>query len=353
VISSDLLFEGFDSRTWTNLLSLFDPGLDARINREPPSSDAAEGVPSPASNRQGTLVVVVDEARRVLTAVHSGRGAIDGLEIESPRALCKRYAATRCYVLRRGALEDAFEQLAIRMRPTDDYVSQWMTFAAIVRELREAGQFEAWPAPLAKLPIPTSTMMRRTFDLVLPEGHTFLLALWEGTNLWTAAALHREHDAIQTIAGPDAIARWVGPLGGDYMRDYRIVADAVGQSLGPLHLGVFAEAATVRRLLQSYASGEWARAIATREVIVYPTPPSMMVAIGADAAGAALQASSKLIGDLPIWSMIEPLTDFIRGRVSELRSLGSTLGFNPLEALASWMGREEAADTDSEPSNDD
>lgn len=339
MIASDLRFEGFDAQSWMNLLSLFDPGLRARVARQPRTSDAPDASLQLGEARQGTLIVVVDGDRRVLTALHSGRGAIEGLELTDPERLCEQTSTTRCFILRQGLVEEIFERLSIALRPDDDYATQWLTLGRIVRELREAGWLEAWPAPLAKVPLPTETMIARAFDLALPEGHSIVLALWEGSRLWTAAALYRQDGGIRSVVGPDAIARWTGPLGGDFTRDYRVIADSVGRALGPLHLGLFAEAHTFERLVRSREPGAWVRAVAVRDVILHPTPPSIGVALGADAANALLQRSSRILGGLDLRSMLSPMTSYLRERIVELRGVTSTLGFDPLEVLAAWMNR--------------
>jgi hypothetical protein len=372
MISPHLRFEGYDARSWTNLLSLFAPGLRERIDGAPPDSDAPElgggdaaaGDPTSSDARAalgarapgtlptatplepggsgaraaaGTLVIVRADDGRVLKAIHTLRGRVRDLEYQGPQDLERvagLYGARRAVEIREGAPEELAEHLAQRLVRGDDYVTQWLVLARIVRELTEAGKVHSWPRPLADVPVPTAGMVRRALDVVLPDDHVAVVVLWEGGHVWTAAVLRRRGGDVDLCAGPDLLLRWTGPLGGDWRRDLRFITDAVARTVGPVHFGLFAEAADVRALLRDPDPGAWAKAVALRDVVVYPTPPYVAVALGADAARAVARTTSRWLGGFDALRPLAPLAQYVRGRVTEVTSVTATLGFDPLRALA-------------------
>lgn len=356
MISADIRVEGFDARSWTNLISLFAPGVVTRIQREPVPSDAPEidegagGAPEAAAERPvGTLVVVVSETGRVRKAFHSVRGRIRDLVYEGPSSmprLAEQYRARRAIVLREGAIEEVSERVAQRLERGDDYVAQWLVVARTVREVIDGGLVHVWPRPFASLPIPTEGMVRRALDTVLPDDHAIVMVLWSGATPWTGVVLRRRRGDIDLVAGPDLIARWSGPLGGDWRRDHRFVSEGIARAVAPVHLGIYGEIGSVRRLLRSAEPGAWARAVGVREVIVSPTPPYVAVALGADAARAVAQRTTEWLGGIDALSSIAPIATYVRGRISEIASVTQTLGFDPLKVLAAMLARTDDASAD-------
>lgn len=346
MISPELRFEGFDSRSWTNLISLFAPGVPLAMESEPVATDDPDVEPGEASadRPRGTLVIVHDVDDRVLKAFHTVRGRVVGLVYDGPGSLpelCRTYSARRGVALREGVLEEALERLAMRLQRGDDYLTQWLVLLKILRELTEAGLMRVWPAPLANVRVPSPGMVRRAIDLVLPDDHCMVAMLWDGESPWTSIALRRRAGVIDLVVGPDLIGRWTGPLGGDFRRDYRVVADAVEKTVGPVHLGIFSEVSTVRELLRSADPGAWARAVAVRDVILHPTPPYLAVAIGADAVRGVARASARLLGGIDVLGAFAPFARELRSRVKHAASVSTTLGFDPLEALARLLRRDQ------------
>jgi hypothetical protein len=153
--------------------------------------------------------------------------------------------------------------------------------------------------------------------------------------------LRRHAGSIDLVAGPDLLAAWTGPLGGDWRRDYRVITDAVSRTVAPVHFGVFSEASTMRELLRVPDPGAWARAAAVRDIIVHPAPPYVAVAIGADALRAVASTSARLFGGLDLLGAFGPVGRYLRGRVVDVASVTGTLGFNPLRLLAESLQRRE------------
>jgi hypothetical protein len=111
-----------------------------------------------------------------------------------------------------------------------------------------------------------------------------------------------------------------------------------------VHLGLYGDLRSVRRLLRSRQAGAWAKAIASREVILHPTPPYVAVALGADAARRVAQKSAAvfgggLFGGLDPLRRLAPVLGVLRNRVGEVASVTQALGFDPLKLLAQFLQR--------------
>ena len=358
MIDQDIRIEGFDARSWTNLLSLFAPQVTERPKKAPRTSDAPEvdeaelegeyhrsggaehSAPDP---NRGTLFVVVTAGGRVLAARHTQRGRVRGLIYAGPgtlAALGASHGAHRVVVVREGALEEIVQRASARMERHDDYLSQWLTVIRAVRAAIEAGLVEVWPRPLANVPIPSTQVMSRALDAVLPDERSTVLGVFSRTTPWTLVALRRSGGEIDRIVGPDVISRWTGALGGDFRRDHRVISEAVGRHLAPVHLGIYADEQDLRALLRDPRPGAWTRAVVSRDIIVQPTPPYIAVALAADGMRAAARRTESWMEGTAVKNVlaqIAPLASFVRGRAAEVASVTQLLGFDPLKLLAAWL----------------
>lgn len=340
MIHPDLRFEGFDARSWTHLLSLFLPGVVKRTEVEAPASDEPGFDGQPPASPGGTLLVVVDEDDHAIMALHTRQGRIrDVGTVVEPQNLCATFAANRCVILREGALDELAERVALRIDHNDDYLEQALAVLRTARELQEAGLIRLWPRRFAHVPIPTAATVDRALDLVLPDDRVAVLALWHSEHLWTAAALRRREGRIDWVVGPDFIGHWCGGApAGDLRRSSADVLAAIGEHMGPVHLGVFAEAHTLRRLLRQNEGGAWAAAAAGQEVLIQPMPPYVAMALGADLLRGVARSSTRLLGDrFDVGAALTPFADVVREQLGRARSLTQTLGFDPLELLARYL----------------
>jgi len=356
VISPELRFEGFDVESWTNLVALFSPGVVERLETTPATSDAPHVARGEADGARGALIVVLDDTDRVLKSYHTSRGRIVDLDWTGPAALpelTREYGAVRGLVLREGAADEMAERLALRLQRGDDYATQWLAFARIFREMTEAGNLHVHPSPLSNVPVPSPGTVRRALDILVPEDHSVVLTVWSGNQPYTTVALRRRRGAIDRVVGPDLITRWVGPLGGDFRRDHRVVVEAVSHALAPVHMGIFTERRTLEELLRASSPGVWAQAAAIRDIIVYPTPPYIAVALGADAVRGVADVTRRFLGGIDFFEAMTPISDLVRSRISEVASVKATLGFDPLSALSAWLRREDAPEGGADQSPDD
>lgn len=337
MLADDLRFEGFDASAWLNLLSLFGrrakPAPDGAAEPAAPAGDLAAPPP------RGTLVIVLDAAARPCASFVTGRGpvALAAFDPAGVSSLCAEHGAAAAVVVQDGAIDELTERAAEAALAEPDYVAQWLVLLRVARELEDEGLLHFWPPPQRRVPLPSAAMVRRALDLLLPDEHVLLLALWEGGALWTACALKRSGGALSAMVGPDRLLSWAGPLSGDYRRDQRALSRAVTRALGPVHLGLFAQRERVEQLLADPNPGAWARAVALRDVIIDPAPAYVHVAVGADAARAASRRASEWLGGLDLLGYVAPAGQFVREHVGRVGSISAILGFNPLQALAARL----------------
>jgi hypothetical protein len=329
MISEDFRFEGFATDDWLNLLSLF--GARRSGARATPGEGAIE--------RHATLVVVVDPGDVPCAAFVTGRGPVEiatTVETDDLEALCRHFGTEAAVIVQEGAIEELTERAAERMQLGGDYAAQWLVLLTSARELEDEGKLRFHPRG-ARLPLPTQGVLRRALDLLLPDEHSLVFALWEGDAIWTAFALHRRGGEIDHMVGAELIAEWTGPLGGEFRRDQRAIRRAVARALGPVHIGVFAQREDFEALLRDASPGAWARAVTLRQVIISPAPPYVHMAVGADAARAVGHQARSWFGGLDLFSYIAPAAEFAREHVARVGSITSALGFNPLQALAARL----------------
>lgn len=340
MISADLRVEGFDTPSWTQLISLFMPGLDERL------ADHVEGA-------RGTLTLVEDTERTVLTAIDSTRGPVHSLcgcltgDLEQ---MALTHSVRRVVVLRAGTMEELSERLGLSARVSDDYVSQMLGLLRAVRGAMDAGHIRLWPNPFANVPIPPPGAIARALDILLPRDRALLVMLFKpGTSpaqLATAAAVRRNHEGeIDLLAGPDLLRTWAGPTGGDWQRDYRVYVDAVSRNVAEVHMGIFSEVPTLEALLRRGGDpGAWAAETATRNMIISPVPAAVAVAVGADALRGVGRASAKALGGFDFAGRLLPLASQLRSRWLAARTVTDELGFDPLRVLATFLRRDDAVE---------
>src|SRR5438552_504082 len=108
MISKDVRFEGFSAEDWTRLLDLF-------------------RMPRRTERRGGVIAVVTGSRLRKLVSTRSGRLDPAAQEWPTPlEALAARHDVRWAIQLHTGALEDAMDRLADRIRPDQDLLAQAM-----------------------------------------------------------------------------------------------------------------------------------------------------------------------------------------------------------------------------------
>jgi hypothetical protein len=323
VLSTNLRVTGFDAVTWGRFISLFE-------SRRRRARDDHR-------NSYGVVVVVEDPSGGACAAFIGDRGPIACDHYKSREdlaALCAEHGVRRGIALKLGTIEELTERATPQLLRTDDYAGQWLALLMAARELEREGALYFWPAPRNVVPLPTQQLVTRALDVVLPDEHSFVAALWEDAELWTALVLRRRGGQFDLIGGPELVLDTVGPLSGDFRRDHRAVSRAISTSIAPLQLGIYTQRRRFERLLREAEPGAWAKAIALREIIIDPSPAYVNIAIGADALRATARRTGELLGGIDFISFLEPWTRYAREQISHVASVTGMLGFNPLQVLA-------------------
>lgn len=331
MLAPDVRFEGFACRDWQRVLELFRPL-------------GPQGRPRDPERPQGTVIAV--HGRGVLRKlVHSqaGRLRLDDAARDWPlsaEALARRHDASYAVVLESGALEWILEELGARLRREDDLTAQVLTLLTLVREQIERGAIDAWPRRLTGIPIPRAATVERSLDTVCPPGKAMLLGLFDGDELWTSLCLRRSARGFDWVLGPEFVRSELGLLSGDFRRDHRHLVGAVTRRVGPLALACTTDVATFRRLEVDPTPGAWAKAVAVRDVVLYPAPAGMALPLGLDAGRAALRALQTVVARIDPAGVLEPALALVREVAASARPLEDSLGFDPLEVLRRLLSRE-------------
>lgn len=345
MIDAQTLVSGFDARAWQRLVTLFVPGLASR---------APEAWRLTPESRGGVLLVLHD-GERVLRVLHTLRGAVAHEGPWEPEATLSTLAdatATRfAAALRLGAVASFWERLGARSLVDDTPFATVTLVLGVLRELLDDGALQVLPRPPRNIPSPPLDMVLRAWDAVLADGHVAALVLFDGDRLDTAMAARRRGTNLDRLHGPEDIARMVGPLGGDFRRDYRVIRAALERQLGPLAVGVYAPTETFRRLVRGDGSVDWAGAVASRDVIIDPMPPWVAVGIGARALRGVAARSQTLLGSLEQVGGFAPFARGLRAAVERAASvdLSAYLGFDPMSVIASLLRQSTTRPPDAAP----
>ena len=344
MLSTNLRVTGFDAVTWGRFISLFE-------SRRRRARDDHR-------NSYGMVVVVEAPGGGACAAFIGDRGPIacDGYRSrEDLPALCAEHSVRRGIALKLGTIEELTERATPQLLRTDDYAGQWLALLTAARELEREGALYFWPEPKNVVPLPTPQLVTRALDVVLPDEHSFVAALWEDAELWTALVLRRRGGQFDLIGGPELVLDTVGPLSGDFRRDHRAVSRAISSSIAPLQLGIYTQRRRFERLLREAEPGAWAKAVALREIIIDPSPAYVNIAMGADALRATARRTGELLGGIDFLSMLEPWTRYAREQISNVASVTGMLGFNPLQVLARRLRANDdgTGETIVPPSSDD
>jgi len=331
VLSADVRLEGFTTTDWTRVLSLFRPRRASGAPRDP--------------DRPRGGVVAVHAGQKVIKLVHTevGRLRLDDAQRDFPisaEELASRHHASWGASLEAGTLERIMDTFGARARRGDDITAQLISLFQIAREELHAGNLDVWPRRLSGMPIPSPGMVRGTLDTVCPVGRTLLVGLFEEGELWTSIALRRGHAGFDLVLGPDEVRGDMGLLAGDWQRDYRHLSRAIEDRVGPLSLGCFAEAATLRKLEVDPSPGAWARAAAVRDLILSPVPAALAIPLGVDAGRAALSALRSVAERIDPIGVVGPSFQALRDLTMGDRDVTSLFGFHPLELLRRLLSRE-------------
>ena len=330
MLTADVRFEGWTPTDWQRFLSLW---------RVEAKSKLAEDAP-----RGG--VVLVHDGGRVRKVLHTLDGRLDPTSIPWPRSLeeiAKELRVSWIWSLHAGALEELMERWGARVRRGDDALMQLLLFFGAFRELLDEGAIGSHPRRLKNVPVPSRAVVDRAIDSLVPAGKSALLALYDGGELWTAIVLRRSSEALarfDVVAGPAELRREMGLVSGEFRRDYRHLVDAVEAIYAPVSVGLHAEVETFRALITGAEPGDWARAVALRDVVVSPLPSVLALPLGVDATRGVVGLASKFARQIDPIGVVQPLLRALSSALPELPpTTRASPGFDALDALRKLLNR--------------
>jgi len=286
----------------------------------------------------------VHDGGKLRKALHTHRGRVDAFAQwpASLADLAKEHHASWVVSAHMGALDELMERFGARAKPSDDLSDQALQLVHIVREMMNEGAVESWPRRLKGVPVPTTAVVHRALDSLCADGKAFCLGMFRDGELWTAFVLRRRGYAFDVIAGPDELRPAMGLLSGDWSRDYRHLVRAVEERYAPLSFGVFAEVDRFRELQIDPTPGAWAKAVAVRDVIVWPIPSAVGLALGLDGARFVMKNVQAVTSRVDPFGFFDSMVQTARNRVGDAagdKDVSKVLGFDPLAALRALLTR--------------
>jgi hypothetical protein len=334
VLTADVRFEGFTPTDWSRFLSVWSVQRDSS---RPIEEDAPRGG-----------IVVIHDGGRVRKALHTIDGRIDPAVVAWPQPLedvARDHRAAWAWALHAGSLEELMERWGARLRRGDDVLAQALHLFSVFRELLDEGAIQSWPRKLKGVPVPARAVVDRAIDAFVPAGKSAILALYDEGELWTAMVARRseerQHARFDVVAGPAELRRAMGLVSGEFRRDYRHLVDAVEAIYAPPAFGIHAEVSTFRALVGSAKPGDWARAVALRDVVVSPMPRVLAVPLGVDAGRGLFDAAAKLAKQIDPIGVVQPLLQAMNDRIPKLPAVTgrASPGFDILDVLRKLLNR--------------
>jgi hypothetical protein len=334
VLTADVRFEGFTPIDWSRFLSLWS-------TRREGSRIDDDGAP------RGGLVVIHDGGR-VRKALHTIEGRIDPSVVAWPQPLedvARDHRAAWAWALHAGSLEELMERWGARLRRGDDVLTQALHLFSAFRELLDEGAIQSWPRRLKNVPVPARAVVDRAIDAFVPAGRCAILALYDEGELFTAIVARRSEERafarFDVVAGPSELRRAMGLVSGEFRRDYRHLVDAVDALYAPPSFGLHAEVSTFRALVGSAKPGDWARAVALRDVVVSPMPRVLAVPLGVDAGRGLFEVAAKFAKQIDPLGVVQPLLQAMNNVLPQLPPVAgrASPGFDVLDVLRKLLNR--------------
>ena len=236
------------------------------------------------------------------------------------------------------ALPELLADLARQHRSDDDPVAQALKAA---KRLQRALGKELWLSPrlLGSLPLPPYELLAKSFDRMLPDGHTVMFYVLDQGRCWSSVILRKRAGDIDLISSQAALE---AQLRVRSLKDIPAARQLVERRYGRPHLCLAVSLSAWRRFVAGDRSA-LARALATKQAILDPAPAWVHALIGAAAVSEAASRSARLAGKLlsrsPLGGLLGKAPERIAGKLANPLE---GLGVDPWELLAvgrSWSRR--------------
>lgn len=329
MLSAELELTDLDARHWKNWWRLLTPPRVLEPTRW-----------ALAILDRGTLVhlIVSGEGARPLVALPElPPPASPGTRNTALAHYAQTLGVAAVIVIERRLIAEVSAEIEAALRLDQDLVAQGLL---ALRALKKHAGHGLWTEPpvLDLLPAPSYDPLQRTFDVLVPDRsamlayvieddrsriHASIVAVKAHGDI-TRAATHR---AIDDVIPEAAFAR-------DWDSSYRRVLDAVEQRFARPSLALFAERATLLRIVTG-PSDQLARELNAKRVVIDPAPAWLLGLLGGAAVAAmAGRAAAALANMLPqatrdrASALAHRARDVIKDRGANPFAL---LGFDPIE----------------------
>jgi hypothetical protein len=242
--------------------------------------------------------------------------------------------------IERGVIAELSAEIEAALALDQDFVAQALI---VLRALKRHAGHGVWTEPplLEILPAPGYEPLQRTFDLLVPDRSAMVAYVIEDDRRSVHAsiiAVKTDGDVVRAT-GHRAIADLIpeAELARDWDKAYRRVLSAVEDRLARPSIALFAERATVLRVLTG-PTDQLAREVNAKRVVIDPAPAWLLGLLGGAAVAAmAGRAASAIAGMLP-QSTRERASALASRARDAIKDSGAhpfaLLGFDPLELWA-------------------
>lgn len=327
MFAPNVRFEGFTAKDWLQLGALF---------------QASAGSNSDGQKRVSGGVVAVTQGSRVIKLLHTERGRlplVGSVWRGDLEGLATLHHAKWVLALHGGVLSELADRWANALKREHYLLDQVLLLVSVLKELEAEGALELWPKRVAEWPVPTASVVQKGMNALASPGKVVAVGVFDDGELQTCIALRRGTAGFDWVVGPDELRQQMGLLSGDFRRDYLHLVGAIENKLGPLGVGCFGEARTLRALIHHPAPGAWATAVAARDIIVSPLAPAIALPLGLDVGRAAISFVRVLASQLEkrdwfgMHSQLTPTLHSVSDFASSQLGLSSLFGFDPIAFL--------------------
>jgi hypothetical protein len=310
VISPHIRFDHIDAATWKNTLRLLTP-------------------PSPAGRKAGPrrpgLVLFIEDGA-CTKALQPGGELLRAADFPwggswSLGRMRRAAGAPWAVAIEEGALERVIDQMDAHARTDEDIVAQGLHFARALRA--EVGKgLHVDPDPLARVPVPSYAALQRTADLLLPDGRSAALMVFDGDAVWASIIVAKERGDLVRVTTHAAL----GVARPEFRRGaHKELLGAIESRVARPHVAGFMTLAAWRDVSSS-RPGALAKQAATGEAVLDPAPAWLLALTGMGAVAGMAQGATQLLGRF--------VPDSIKSTARALTaSPFAALGFDPISVF--------------------
>jgi hypothetical protein len=321
VLSSEVDLADLDARHWKNWWRLLTP---------------------PGVLGEARWALAILDRGTLCHLILSGEGAralvpLPGLTPKALAAYARTLGVAAVIAIERRLIAELSAEIEAALAPDQDLVAQGLL---ALRALKKHAGHGLWTEPplLDLLPAPSYEPLQRTFDLLVPDRSALLAYVIEDDRSRIHASIiavkaHGDitragtHRAIDDLVSEPAFAR-------SWEKDYRRVLEAVEDRFARPSLAVFAERATLLRIVTG-PSDQLARELNAKRVVIDPAPAWLLGLLGGAAVAAmAGRAATALANMLPQATRDRASALATRAR-DAIKDSGAhpfaLLGFDPIE----------------------